>query len=260
MTSIRAVTLIMAIAAAGFVTPLSADAGVITDLVGFEGSGLGTGDFVAGDFSHVNDDNVHRSLDDVLSGRDLDANFFIMVKEFSSVGPIDAVFDVQNSSGTTEYLATESVVNSTGKTWSDYHLQLGYGTGNQFVASGNDGLDFDTPDRDPSPNATLPGQTHVSPTTHADDAVEWKNGFSLNGDSPNHVDRLSLFTYSLDVPDAGASIPEFARTQTGYRFTLRQLPTVPQDGSSGPVVPEPGALVLMGLGLFGLGLQRRRQR
>ena len=41
-------------------------------------------------------------------------------------------------------------MNNTGQTWTDFHLELGFGVGAEFVRSSlSDLLDFDTPDIDP---------------------------------------------------------------------------------------------------------------
>jgi len=65
-------------------------------------------------------------------------------------------FVVANSGGTTEYLVTQSLVNNSGQTWTDFHFELGFGVGTDFIRSGDtDGLDFDTPDQDPAPTSSV---------------------------------------------------------------------------------------------------------
>ena len=176
---------------------------------------------------------------------------------FKPVNAFDIVFNVESSGGTTEYSFLVGVVNFTGQTWGGYDFELGLGTGPDFVAipSGDGGLDFDTPDRDPIPTSTLFsfGKDEPEPLftmlRHADNVLAWSNG-SLNG--PPFVGapgETGFFTFSLDVPDDIDSLPESAQTDRGYQFTLRQRPT------SNPIIPEPSTSLLFGFGgLGGFGL------
>ncbi|MBW2420777.1 MAG: hypothetical protein JRH19_19710, partial [Deltaproteobacteria bacterium] len=66
--------------------------------------------------------------------------------------PLDVVFDILLSGGTTEYLFTQTFTNQTSFTWGGVSISLGTGTGGGFTQNPlPDGLDFDTPERDPSP-------------------------------------------------------------------------------------------------------------
>ena len=132
---------------------------------------------------------------------------------------------VDDGIGTTEYFSTEGVLNGTGIAWTDYHLDLGFGTGGSFVSStAGDGLDFDSPHND-SPIGFGPFSTIVigEDTIDAYDAIVVPGGFYN-------------FGFSIDVPN-GIS-----------EFTIRQYPTI---------VPEPGTALLLAFGLLGLGARRR---
>ena len=144
---------------------------------------------------------------------------------FTSMAPIDIQFTVTASSGTTEYLIGNVVINNvTGTTWNDFHFQLGFGGCKlnvgctPFTLSGNDSLDFDTPDKTPKPTSTA-----FTTLVHNDDTLDWSGGSVANGGTVG-------FTFSIDVPDGVAA--------TG--FTLRQFASV----------PEPGSVWLLGSGLI----------
>lgn len=125
-------------------------------------------------------------------------------KAYNAVGVIDMVFIVEDSGGlTTEYILTEGVFNGTGVDWTDYHLELGFGTGVGFVPStAGDGLDFDAPDTN-SPYAFAPFAT----LTIGEDTIDAVDGVIVSG-------GFHVFGFPIDVPDG---ITE---------FTVRQFPTV----------------------------------
>jgi len=82
--------------------------------------------------------------DDVVG--DSDNEVFILQKHYVDTGPVDLIFDVEDSGGVTEYVVIEGVDNSTGLPWTAYHLELGFGSGAGFTKSpASDGLDFDAP-------------------------------------------------------------------------------------------------------------------
>lgn len=202
-----------------------ASAGVITAVGPASGTGYGAGGVFDFQTPSPNDNNVNSSN-----------NVIGVQKEFWQLGYIDIPIYVTNSCGTTEYFVTDSVVNHTGWTWTDYHLELGFGIGDRFVQSGIDFLDFDAPDRDPTPTS----DSFLS-LAHGANTIDWWNGVVP---SP----AFAGFTFSVDVPDASSAIPHWALDGDGYWFTLRQYPTV----------PEPSSLALLGFGGLGLLLRRRR--
>ena len=168
--------------------------------------------------------------DDVagLSPNDL----FVTQKDYVAIGAVDIVFDVVPTGGVTEYSIREGVSNSTGVDWSGYTIQLGFGTGADFVAStAGDGLDFDTPDLNSPVDFTVFFSTAVTATE--DEIV------ASGGVFPNGMFSLPYFRFSIDVPDSFS------------KFTLRQFPTA---------VPEPtsvGLFVTMSLAALHRRLSQR---
>jgi hypothetical protein len=158
---------------------------------------------------------------------------FITQKNYVGIGPVDLVFTVSDTGGVTEYQFREGVFNNTGVDWGAYHIELGFGHGAGFVASGSgDGLDFDAPDYD-SPLDFNPGPGFFPSVLASEDDI-----YASGGVMP-WLTFAGYFKFAVDVPDG---ITE---------FTIRQSP-VP--------VPEPSAVMLAVLGLVGLvGWGRRRR-
>ncbi len=157
-------------------------------------------------------------------------DMWVTQKDYRAISPVDIVFDVIPSGGTTEYAFREGVSNSTGLDWSGYTIQLGFGTGAGFVvSSAGDGLDFDSPDYNSPPDFTT---FFSSAVTATEDTIVASGGLF-----PNGAFSIPYFTFSVDVPDSISS------------FTLRQVPIA---------VPEPTSLVALTLSLGGLLLRRRR--
>ncbi len=150
---------------------------------------------------------------------------------FNSLGTLDVEFVATNSGGTTEYRFTQSLVNNTGQTWTDFHLELGFGVGAEFVRSSlSDLLDFDTPDIDP-----VATSSSFASLIHQPDTLDWSDGSVTAVTS-------TAFTFAIDLPDG---LDAFNPSGLN-RFTLRQRPTV------AAVVLEPTTLLLFSLGLAGL--------
>src|SRR6478735_1742111 len=91
---------------------------------------------------------------------------WITQKNYVAIGPVDLVFTVANSGGTTEYSFREGVFNNTGLPWVGYHLELGFGHDLSYTKSlSGDNLDFDHPDHDsplnfnPAPFVYFPSAT-----------------------------------------------------------------------------------------------------
>jgi hypothetical protein len=183
---------------------------------------------------------------------------------------IDIVFTVRNSDQNTNtrnvnrYSISEEVFNGTSKIWKDFHFEVGYGIDSEFKNSnqfGNDFLDI---------GFTLPGGTTTPSSNKFETFMFGNQGNSLwffNGEVPPPSFPLNpdvKFNYSIDIPDFNNAIPEANqiidenKQVVGYKFTLRQIPTL-----EGKSVPEPTSILnLLSLGTLGIGssLLRKKQK
>ena len=211
-------------------------AGVITNPASFSLPGFSTGSLSVGVASSPNNDNIA-----VASPNTITYSIFFNA---GGVGNADLEFFVANSGGTTEYRATHpliGVVNNTGQPWTGFRFQLGFGVGSSFVLStGLDALDFDTPDRDPTPSSTV-----FTTLSHQADTLEWTGG-TVPSVGPVRFDL------ALDVPD-NLPNPDVSGVS---RFTLRLTPLV-----QATAVPEPTTASLLLAALAGMaGAVRRRKK
>ena len=209
-----------------FVVTNQADAGIITALVPDAG---GTFTGIPGTPA-PNNDNVSTAGPNTVD-----------VTSSSLTGnPLDVVSDILLSGGTTEYYFTQVFTNQTSFTWGGVSLSLGTGTGASFMQSlPGDGLDFDTPDKDPSPFSNA----FVVDTHDPDFLLFFGGGTVAPGDT------LTLM-YSMDIPDRDFIDPS-AWTPSGYQMTLR-FAAIP--------IPEPSTAMMFGLGLLLLSRERFRQK
>ena len=234
----------------------NAQAGVIAFPVGVGGPGFGDGDPL--DNFDINDDE----------------GILEIYKTFNAVGYIDLIFavtpDLPNGHALSNLVQiNENILNNTGITWTDYHLELGYAsitindTGRECDAVGLGCFDYDfiTPAVD---------DTGLYFTIFGGGEQFASVSSMPEGDHPNMIwfddgtvpsgDELYLFS-DFALPDVdGEYIPEEALftfegegTLSGYAVVLRQTPT------TGAAVPEPSIIALFAAGLFGIGFARRRK-
>ena len=179
------------------------------------------------------------------------SNTVVVLKDFHSLAPIDITYTVLNTPGTTEYFFSRDLVfNNTGRIWRDFHHELGFLTPGGFQLSNvADGLSFDFPTRDPTPTST-----DFALVVHGPNNIDWAGLLEDEG-------RATTFTFSIDVPNFNTDMPASARVfdasgaVVGYKFTLRQRPTVD--------IPEPWTITLLsgaGLALWVCSGRRSRMK
>ncbi|MHB1036488.1 MAG: choice-of-anchor F family protein [Pirellulales bacterium] len=211
-----------------FVVAGTASAGTISGVQMFglqagTGSGLGTVSVPIWVTPNPNNDNQ-------VGGGPADNNITVPVKRFDKPGEIDIVFHVQPSNGVTEYKVFESVDNNTFINWSDYRMQLGFGTGASFVPTlPGSGLDFDFPTFD-----TFPASSAFSTVLPGENVLAFTTGIHSSGSE--------TYQFRIDVPD-------LSPTGAIESFTLRQVPVA---------VPEPSSFLLLLSAVACFGLSRAR--
>jgi hypothetical protein len=165
---------------------------------------------------------------------------FVTQKNYVGIGPVDLVFDVADTGGTTEYLFVEGVQNTTGIDWSGYHVELGYGIGGAFTKVSGDGLDFDSPDFNSLVNFNPAPGFFPSLAVTEDDII------ATGGIHPTFT-FAGFHRFHIDIPDGIT------------QFTLRQSP-IPLEAEVSGIIPEPSSMLLLGLGAIGLMRRARRNR
>lgn len=214
---------------------------VKADTITMISSITGPGGMGSGSVATINPDN-----DNVTTNN---PNIINITKTFLVFAPIDIVFDVANSAGTTEYFITETIVNQTDVEWRDFHFELGFrgfGTSNlnfvssDLVSSGFSGLDFDTPNRDPAITSSV--FTQIS---HGTTVISLRGGSLPPGSS-------MIVTFSLDIPPMVAELHLDGLNQ----FTIRQTPSA--DPPMGEPA-EPTTITLLTLGLAGVAVKMRKR-
>lgn len=189
-------------------------------------------------------------------------NHFEVAKNFMNLAPIDITFDAAPS-GTapaSSQFITERIVNNTGVSWFDFHVEIGLGTGDNFrrmdplinilfisptgtpnECSSAQSTDFGValgPNCGLTPFSTVTAGTALdflstSPDITAQNASAVENGHALN------------LSFAIQVPNAAQG------------FTLREIPTT--DGRVRAVFePSTIALMLAGMGALGYATRRRR--
>lgn len=169
-------------------------------------------------------------------------NLQALSASFTAVAPIDFVFNVTAdnpllvSAGTEYFFNDVTINNTTTSVWTDFHFQLGMGTGATFATSPGDGIDFDAPLFTPTPDSNV----FTSVATSEDDLVFSGGGTVAPGGG------LVEFTFSIDLP--------FVTAPPMGNFTLRMFPTV-----TVAAVPEPGTALFLGSALIlGAAILRRK--
>jgi hypothetical protein len=195
---------------------VSAYAGVISGIAGVSLPKFSTGSLgpVGATPSPNNDDSIG------LSPNTLSQTVFL-----NSFGVIEASFRVTDSGGVTEYRFTPVIFNIAGPRIASMRFELGFGNGSEFVLSSEgDGLDFDSPDRNPAA---------VSPAFPLAKLNEDSMVFS--GAIPGLVTPMP-FVLLIDVPDGISG------------FTIRATPTA---------VPEPASWAMAGCAVALIAWLRR---
>lgn len=197
----------IALAVIAILTTDVASAGVITGYNGAVGGGTAT---VNGMYSGPIDTYYPNDATPEGAGG-VSPNPLTVVKNFTMFAPIDMSFSVTNSGGVTSYLFDETVANNTGVNWTDFRFILGTGTGAAFVplAPGSV-VEFDPTNPAGADSFSDGVQTEVT--------VTWTGppGIANGG--------VGIFEVQILVFD-------IAPPATGYDFTLRESPSVPEPSS-----------------------------
>ncbi len=215
----------IAAAASLCLVAVGAQAGVISDLaltdVNVSGAGGTISAFTSLTVLPNNDDTALPSVNTVT----ISEAFVVADPAF-----IDLEISVINSGGVTEFFATKNVANLLNEAATGLTIQLGTGTGANFVlASPTSGLDFDAPSFTPAPASA----TFSSIVTTAN-TITLSGGVLQTG-----LGNATNVLFSIDVPDG---LPNGT-------FTIRESLTA---------IPEPTGLALLGLPALALWRGRRR--
>lgn len=166
------------------------------------------------------------------------SNLVIGVTLNVQAAPLDLVLAGVNSGGTTAYLFTDTIANSTATTFTGYNFQLGTGTGANFrvlPTGGTSEFFFSSP---------VPTSNRFSTSSLSPESLTFSNGTIAPG-------GIGSFTFALATPD---------QATTPNTFTLRETPIVAQ-APPPPDVPEPGSIALLaGMGTVGAAFLRRRKQ
>jgi hypothetical protein len=158
---------------------------------------------------------------------DFSANFIQLDATLADSTPQDFLVWVDASSGVSEYDLWVAPANQSGMSWTGLAFALGFGTGSEFEAAHLPGLDFDT-DSDPQEHVDSDFSSRgYPPAVHTDTFLLWNQFPTASGNE-------FLYAFSIDVPDPDAThIRESQRTDSGYIFTLRLAPQVPEPATAG---------------------------
>ncbi len=171
-----------------------------------------------------------------------------VTKNIDSIAPCDLTFvvlydsdDIDDTNNSTSLNFLETVTNSSGITWHDYHFVLGSNFGDDFVpATTTIAPHFDGPDL---------GTLEVE-STGGFDLASGQSGVgllhSLDFVSNSGVLDEAVVTFDFNV--FFRNCPQ-GTLECREEFTLRQEPTV----------PEPATLALLAIGLFGAAFARKRE-
>jgi len=162
------------------------------------------------------------------------ADFSIAAKRFGDgICDSDVQFMVSNAAQTNFLAFSETVSNNTSQTWTDFHIRLGFGSGQNFIPStSQDGLTF--------PIAPAPTSSGFNNLTRDSDNLNWDQGSVTNN---------VTFGFTTAIPNFNTNMPEQAITPCPagqqapcYTFTLRETPSV----------PEPASGLLVGVAAIGM--------
>ena len=159
-------------------------------------------------------------------------------KVFNGICSTDITFKVRDSADPKPLFQDfmESVDNFSRQTWTDFHMQLGFGFGVDFKPISEGCVSFKEPDTAMSDPVKRPQGGNST-------RIDWGGATLFAG-------SRGTFSFTLNVPDS-AKCPGAPPDLRGYEFTLRETPTT--------TTPEPATVLLLSTGLAGFAIKMRKR-
>lgn len=169
-------------------------------------------------------------------------------KTFREIAPIDTQLFLEPSGGTTEYLLSETVINSTESIWDGFNIAIGFRSDDDL---GGDNFASPAVILVP-PGFAIPTFSNTQPTSSKFAQINPDGSYNLNWSGGTVAPGESVdFTFSLNIPD------DLEANNFYDAFTIRQLP-IASKLNENKTIPEPN-LIFGVLSLLASGLAIKRK-